>query len=104
MVTLFQALVLSIIQGVTEWFPISSSGHLALMQEVFGFQSLSFDVYLHFASVLSLVIFFGKDIVELLRFKPENRDYIIKLVIALIPAVIVGFFYREMYIIMCKLS
>lgn len=95
MVSLFQALVLSIIQGVTEWFPISSSGHLALMQEIFGFQDLGFVVYLHFASILSLVIFFGKDIVELLKFKPENRDYMLKIIIALIPAVIVGFLYRE---------
>mgnify|MGYP001558793185 CR=1 FL=1 len=67
MVTFIQALILSLVQGITEWFPISSSGHLALVQEYFGFQDLGFVVYLHLASVLSLVIFFGKDIVKLMN-------------------------------------
>ena len=61
MVSFPQAIILSIIQGITEWFPISSSGHLALMQEFLGFQDLGFDVYLHFASVFSVIVLFRKD-------------------------------------------
>jgi len=95
MVSLGQAIILSIIQGVTEWFPISSSGHLALMHEFFGFQNLGFDVYLHFASVLAVVILFGKDIARLTFLTKANINYIIKLVIALVPAAIIGFFYKE---------
>ncbi len=95
MVSFIQAIILSLIQGITEWFPISSSGHLALAQEFFGFQSLGFDVYLHFASVLAVVILFGRDIAELTILNKKNLRYIMKLLIALIPAAIVGFFYRE---------
>ena len=72
MVSFIQAVILSIIQGVTEWFPISSSGHLAIMQEIFGFQNLGFDVYLHFASVLAVVILFGEDIVKLFKLNKEK--------------------------------
>jgi len=95
MVSLLQAIILSLIQGITEWFPISSSAHLAIMQEIFGFQNLAFDVYLHFASVLAVVILFGKDIARLTIINKENLNYIMKLLIALIPAAIVGIFYRE---------
>ena len=90
MVSLFDAVILSIIQGITEWFPISSSGHLALTQEILGFQSLGFDVYLHFASVFSVVIVFWKDIKDLFKINRENMIYIRRLVIAIIPAALVG--------------
>lgn len=95
MVSLFDAVVLSIIQGITEWFPISSSGHLALTQEILGFQSLGFDVYLHFASVFSVIIVFWDDIKKLFRLDRENIIYIQRLLIAIIPAAIVGILLRE---------
>jgi len=95
MVSLFDAVILSIIQGITEWFPISSSGHLALMQEILGFQSLGFDVYLHFASVFSVVIVFWEDIKKLFKFNRENVIYLTRLLIAIIPAAIVGLLLRE---------
>ena len=95
MVSLLQALVLSVIQGVTEWFPISSSGHLALAQEFFGFQDLGFDVYLHFASVTALIILFRKEISKLLKPTEENFRYIIKIIIAILPAAIIGYYYIE---------
>jgi undecaprenyl-diphosphatase len=95
MVSLFDAVILSIIQGITEWFPISSSGHLALMQEVLGFQSLGFDVYLHFASVFSVVIVFWDDILKLFKLEKENLVYLIRLAIAIVPVVIIGFLLKE---------
>ena len=95
MVSFIQAVILSIVQGITEWFPISSSGHLAIVQELFGFQDLAFDVYLHFASVLAVVILFGKDIAKLTIINKENIRYITKLIIALVPAAIVGFYYLD---------
>ena len=95
MVSLIQALILSVVQGVTEWFPISSSGHLAIVQELFGFQNLSFDVYLHFASVLALVILFRKDILKLIKPTKENLKYILKLLIAVLPAALIGYFYID---------
>ena len=96
MVSLIQAIILSIVQGITEWFPISSSGHLALFQQFFGFQNLSFDVFLHFASVLAVIIIFWKDIVDIsyLR-KNKTPKYLLFFIIALVPAGIVGILFRD---------
>ncbi len=95
MVSLIQAIILSIVQGITEWFPISSSGHLAIVQELFGFQNLGFVVFLHFASVLSVVILYGKDIARLTVINKENMSYIIKLLLAIAPVAIVGYLFIE---------
>lgn len=99
MVSLLEAVFLSVIQGITEWFPVSSSGHLALLHHFFGFQNLSFDVFLHFASILAIVIIFWKDIISLFNLsKRENLSYILFIVIAIIPAFIFGILLKE-YII-----
>lgn len=94
MVTFIEAIILSIVQGITEWFPISSSGHLVLVQELLGNtasdQSFGFIIFLHFASVLSVVILYGKDIAQLTILNKKNISYLIKLAIAIIPAGIVG--------------
>jgi undecaprenyl-diphosphatase len=96
MILVIQAIILSVIQGISEWFPISSSGHLAIFQEIFGFQNLAFDVFLHFASILAVIIVFRKDIIKLFNFKNrKNLSYIGLLIIALIPAGILGFMYGD---------
>lgn len=85
-------------QGITEWFPISSSGHLTLIQELLGDvgnENFGFIIYLHFASVLSVVILFGKEIARLTVLNKKNISYLIKLAIAIIPAGIVGLLLRE---------
>jgi len=93
MVSFIQALVLSIVQGITEWFPISSSGHFAIAQSLLGVKAVGVVVYLHFASVLGVIILFWKDIVNL--FVEKRWSYIFKLVLAIIPAVIVGLLLRN---------
>lgn len=93
MINLLQAVFLSIIQGISEWFPISSSGHLALIQNIFGFQNLPFDVFLHFASIFAAIIIFWKDILKLL--KERNFYYIGLLVLAMIPAFLFGMLLKE---------
>jgi len=95
MVTLFEAVVLSIIQGITEWFPVSSSGHLALIQQFFGFQNLPYDVFLHFAGIFAVLFVFKRDVLKLMSFNKESLRYVGLLVIALIPAGIVGFFLAD---------
>jgi len=84
MVSMLEAVILSVIQGITEWFPVSSSGHLVLMQTFFDFQNLEFDVFLHFASILAVIVVFWKDIIGL--FKRGDWNYIGLLVLAVIPA------------------
>ncbi len=95
MVSLIQALILSIVQGITEWLPISSSGHLFLIHNIFGFQDLSYDLFLHLGSSLALLIVFRKEIKELLKLDEKSLKYIFYLFIALIPAAILGFFFRK---------
>jgi len=96
MVSIVEAIVLSVIQGITEWFPVSSSGHLALMQSLFGFQNLAYDVFLHFASLLAVIIIFWKDIVGLFKVRyREDIDYLFFILIALIPAGLVGIFFND---------
>ncbi len=95
MVSLIQAVILSIVQGITEWFPVSSSGHLALLQHFFGFQNLSFDIFLHLASVLAIIVFFWEDLIKMFSLKRENLGYIFKILIALIPAGILGILFRD---------
>ena len=96
MVSIIQAIILSIIQGITEFLPISSSGHLALTQQLFGFQNLPFDVFLHFASIIAVIAVFWKPIVNVLNLKKkDNLRYLFYLLIALIPAAIIGLLFRE---------
>ena len=67
--TVLQSLLLGILQGIAEFLPISSSGHLAIVQNLFGLEEvpLLFDVMLHLATLLAVVIFFRKKIWELLK-------------------------------------
>jgi len=97
-----QALILGIIQGLTEFFPISSSGHLAIFQKIMGFEgdNLTFDIAVHAATVLSILTVFGLEIWKLLQgmFKfrwNEETQYISKLLISMIPVAIVGVLLKD---------
>lgn len=98
-----EALILGIIQGLTEFLPVSSSGHLELGKAVFGIhtsESMTFTIVVHAATVLSILVVFRKDIFSLLKslftFKNnEDNRYILKLLISAIPVVILGIFYGD---------
>lgn len=64
-----QAIILGIIQGFTEFFPVSSSGHLVLFQDLFGFKepALFFDISLHIGTLLAVIVYFFTDIANLLK-------------------------------------
>ena len=99
----FEALILGIIQGLTEFLPVSSSGHLEIgkhLMSVETAESLSFTVAVHGATVLSTLIVFRKDIANLFAglFKFEWNDetkYISKIIISMIPIAIVGFVFKD---------
>jgi undecaprenyl-diphosphatase len=95
MISLTEAIILSVIQGITEWFPVSSSGHLALMQQFFGFQNLSYDVFLHFAGIFAVLFVFKREVLKLLSFNRGSLKYICLLIIALIPAGLAGFLLSD---------
>lgn len=91
-----QSVVLGLIQGLTEFIPVSSTGHLILAREFMGLDltnTLSFDAILQLATGLAVLIYFWKDIWNIIK----NRDYKLLsiLVIASIPAVILGLFLED---------
>ena len=86
------ALVLGILQGFTEFLPVSSSGHLVLVQSLipgFSQPGILFDVFLHFGTLFAVLFFFRKKIFEL------SWKYVLYIVIATIPAVLIGFFLKD---------
>ena len=101
----FDAFILGVIQGLTEFLPVSSSGHLELGKAILGDtsvpeESLLFTVVVHFATALSTIVIFRKDIVEILKglfsFKwNKETHFSAKIVISMLPAVIVGLFFEE---------
>lgn len=100
----FEALILGIIQGLTEYLPVSSSGHLAIGQALFGLNSgednLAFTVLLHIATVLSTIVILWREIVwlftDLFKFKwNEGTRYIVNIIISMIPVGIVGLFFKD---------
>jgi len=90
---ILQLLILGVIQGITEWLPVSSSGHLAIISEILGLkEDLGFYVMLHFATLLVLLIYFRKDIISLLKLENKLLYY---LIIGTIPIGIIGYFFHN---------
>ncbi len=103
----FHATLLGLIQGLTEFLPVSSSGHLAIAQHFLpGFEQpgLFFDVLLHAATTLAVIIYFRKDIWRLLscylRHDPESkndRHVLHMLILGSVPTAIIGFSFRDFF-------
>ena len=98
-----EAIILGIVQGLTEFFPVSSSGHLAMMQALFGGREsggLVFEVAVHVATLLAIVVFYRGRIGELiagtLRRDPASLEYVAKLAVATVPAVVVGLSAKDL--------
>lgn len=99
----FEALVLGLIQGLTEYLPVSSSGHLAIGAYLFGINgedNLTFTIMVHVATVLSTLVILWKEIDWILKglFKfqmNEETKYALNIVISMIPVGIVGVFFKD---------
>ncbi|WP_296701513.1 undecaprenyl-diphosphate phosphatase [Algoriphagus sp.] len=102
---IIDAIILGVIQGLTEFLPVSSSGHLELGKAILGeskmpAEGLMFTVVVHFATALSTVLVFRKDIVEILtglfQYKwNEETQFAVKIFISMIPAGIVGLIFEK---------
>lgn len=101
--TWFEALILGLIQGLTEFLPVSSSGHLEIAKSLFGVDpeaSFIFTVAVHGATVLSTIVVFRKEIVSLFqgvfKFKMnEETSYILKLIVSMIPVGFAGLLLKD---------
>ena len=99
----FEALILGLVQGLTEYLPVSSSGHLAIGAHLFGINgedNLTFTIMVHVATVLSTLVILWKEIDWILKglFKfqmNEETKYAINIVISMIPVGIVGVFFKD---------
>lgn len=99
----FEALILGLVQGLTEYLPVSSSGHLAIGAELFGIngaENLTFTIVVHVATVLSTIVILWKEIAWLVKgvFKFQMNDemrYMFNVVVSMIPVGIVGVFFRD---------
>ena len=98
-----QALLLGLVQGLTEFLPVSSSGHLAIGREILGVEAsgdLVFEVAVHAATVLATIVVFRKEIGRLIaglfkfRYNDET-DYILKICLSMIPVLFVGLFLKD---------
>ncbi len=101
--TWWQSIILGLVQGLTEFLPVSSSGHLAIGREMLGVEGASdlrFEIVVHVATVLATVLVFRKQIWALLKGffsfrKCDEMDYVLKLLFATIPIFIVGMFFKD---------
>lgn len=98
-----EAIILGIVQGLTEFLPVSSSGHLQLAKELLGVEienNLTFDVMLHAATVLSTIVVLWSEVWWLIkglfsRGMNDEKSYFLKLVVSMIPVGVVGFLLRD---------
>lgn len=101
--TWFEALILGLIQGLTEYLPVSSSGHLAIGSALFdieGEENLAFTIIVHVATVLSTLVILWKEIEWIFKglFKFQMNDetrYVINIIVSMIPIGIVGVFFKD---------
>lgn len=101
----WQALILGLVQGLTEFLPVSSSGHLIIFQHLTGTDVdpdsfLGFTVLVHFATVCSTLVVFWAAIWKLLkglfRFRyNDETDYVAKILVSMIPVMVVGLFFKD---------
>jgi undecaprenyl-diphosphatase len=102
MVTLIEIFILAVIQGLTEWLPVSSSGHLVITQKILGLNlPLIFDVMLHVGTLIVVLTVFRKDIADIIKavvkrdFENEKGKLALFIVVGSVPIAIIGFIFHD---------
>lgn len=101
---LVSAILIAIVQGITEWLPVSSSGHIIIAEKLLNYEGdLQFDVALHFGTLMAAFVYYGADIVDIIRdlltgkWQTEKGKLGILLIIATIPAALIGIFFLKVF-------
>jgi len=101
---LLQAIILALVQGLTEWLPISSSGHLVVAQRLMGLSvPVGFDVFLHLGTLVAVIVFFWRDIVNILRSlltldtRDSNFKLLVYIIIGTIPTAVIGLLFLQFF-------
>ena len=94
---MLEILILSVTQGITEFLPISSTAHLILISEFLNFknENLTIDISLHFGSLIAVILFFKKEIINFI----ENKSLFLKILIGALPTLIIGFLMVKLNLI-----
>jgi undecaprenyl-diphosphatase len=92
--SIFEIIISGLLQGVTEFLPISSSGHLVLLHNFFGYEEplVLFDIFLHIGTLLAVLIYFAKDIKDMII---NKRKYLGFVVLSVFPAALIGIFFEN---------
>jgi len=102
---IIEILILAVVQGITEWLPISSSGHLVIVEELLGLEPLPllFPVMLHVGTLLVVLLTFRRDITEILKalvrldFKSEEGKLALYVAVGSVPTAIIGFLFHDIF-------
>jgi undecaprenyl-diphosphatase len=94
---IFEAIILGLVQGITEFLPVSSSGHLVLLQKAMGLEGVPifFDTMLHFGTLVAVVVVLLSEIIAMIRHPIKN--HLGMLILATIPAAVVGYFFNDYF-------
>lgn len=101
---ILETVCLSLVQGLTEWFPVSSTGHLVIVQELFNMKvSVAFDIVLHLGTLIGVILFLRKDLQSILRaalkldFSGEEGRMLVYIALGTIPIGLAGFFLKSFF-------
>ena len=91
-------LIAGMIQGLTEFLPISSSGHLIILKDIFGqeINNFDFEIMLHLGTVFSIIFYYKKDILELLNPSHENKNNVFLILVGCIPISVIGLLSKDL--------
>jgi len=97
---MIKTVILGIVQGVTEFLPVSSSGHLAILEKLFGIREpVTLAVFLHFGTLVAILVYFRKPLIELVsgvfNGERESLSYLIKIVIGSVPIVVFAILFES---------
>ncbi|AZO95488.1 undecaprenyl-diphosphate phosphatase [Halocella sp. SP3-1] len=96
---LINVVIIGIVQGITEFLPISSSGHLVILQNLFGINEgqLTLDIFLHIGTVIPILIIYWQEVKDILLLKKEKRRLSYLIIVGIIPTGLMGFFLKDFF-------